>query len=402
MADFNGFVGAARRLDDIDLPRLGHEIGVGEDELHAVIDVESRGKGFDSKGRPIILYEPHVAWRCATSREKRDALARAGLAYPKWGEKPYPKDSYARLLKAMQIDETAALKACSWGMFQVLGENAQSLGWPSVQAFVRDMMEDEENHLKAAIQFIKVNNLDDELRALAALTRPTTAADCAPFVRVWNGPGYAKNKYHTKMAAAHNKWRKIKDTAWFPEAPQEGDRPVPEPTVGRTDTVTVRVVQERLKELGYSEVGKPDGVMGKLTRTAILAFKNENDLHPINDVIDQAFLDALDTAPPRMLPRETVSPDVVRKNAPEVRTNWMIKVGALVAGIPAALGGLVDGVFDNLGFARETIKPLKEMFSDIPSEVWLIGVAVIAGGAYLVARQGEQAGVDAYKAGERR
>lgn len=31
MADFNGFVGAARRLDDIDLPRLGHEIGVGED-----------------------------------------------------------------------------------------------------------------------------------------------------------------------------------------------------------------------------------------------------------------------------------------------------------------------------------------------------------------------------------
>ena len=27
-----------------------------------------------------------------------------------------------------------------------------------------------------------------------------------------------------------------------------------------------------------------------MTKTAILAFKNENDLKPINDVIDQAFL----------------------------------------------------------------------------------------------------------------
>ncbi|HEV7436848.1 MAG TPA: peptidoglycan-binding protein [Pseudorhizobium sp.] len=170
----------------------------------------------------------------------------------------------------------------------------------------------------------------------------------------------------------------------------------------RTDTVTVRVVQERLKELGYTEVGTPDGVFGKMTKTAILAFKNENDLKPINDVIDQAFFEALDTAGPRDLPRETVPPEVVRKNAPEVRTNWLIKIGALAAGIPAAIGGLVDGVLDNLGFARETIKPLKEMFTDIPSEVWLIGVAVIAGGAYLVARNGEQKGIAAYQSGERR
>jgi putative chitinase len=171
---------------------------------------------------------------------------------------------------------------------------------------------------------------------------------------------------------------------------------------GRTDAVTIRVVQERLKELGYSEVGTPDSKMGKFTRTAILAFKNENDIAPINDVIDQAFLDALDTAKPRNLPREDATAETVRKNATEVRTNWLIKIGALAAGIPAAIGGLLDGVVGNLGFARETIKPLKDMFSDIPSEVWLIAVAVIAGGTYLVARKGEQKGVDAFRAGERR
>ena len=44
--------GRAKRLDDIDLPKIGAMIGVGEDELHAVIDVESRGTSF---GRPLPL-----------------------------------------------------------------------------------------------------------------------------------------------------------------------------------------------------------------------------------------------------------------------------------------------------------------------------------------------------------
>jgi muramidase (phage lysozyme) len=191
----------------------------------------------------------------------------------------------------------------------------------------------------------------------------------------------------------------------------EGGKRAPVPPVaevGITDTVTVEVVQRKLYELGYTEVGsrKPDGSfdgkMGKLTRTAILAFKNENDITSINDVIDQAFLAALDTAKLRNLPREDATAETVRKNAPEVRTNWLIKIGALAAGIPAAIGGLLDGVVGNLGFARETIKPLKDMFSDIPSEVWLIAVAVIAGGTYLVARKGEQKGIEAFQSGERR
>jgi len=212
--EWNGFKGRARRIDDIDLPVLGRQIGVGEDELHAVIDVESRGSGFDSSGRPLILYEPHVVYRCASSNAQRDKLVAAGLAYPKWGQKPYGRQSeqYTKLVKAMAIDETAALKGCSWGMFQVLGENAESLGWPSVQAFVRDMMDDEEDHLRAAIEFIKVNGIDDELRAIAALKRPSTPADWEPFVDVYNGPGYKKNAYHIKAAKSHNRWRGIRDT----------------------------------------------------------------------------------------------------------------------------------------------------------------------------------------------
>ncbi len=57
------FKGAARKLSDLDLPRIGARIGVGEDEIHAIVDVESSGSGFDSQGRPKALYEPHLAYR---------------------------------------------------------------------------------------------------------------------------------------------------------------------------------------------------------------------------------------------------------------------------------------------------------------------------------------------------
>ncbi|SOR29789.1 conserved protein of unknown function [Methylorubrum extorquens] len=55
-----GFVCAAARLSDYDLPRVGHTIGVGEDEIHAVMEVEASGGGFDRLKRPKMLFEPHV------------------------------------------------------------------------------------------------------------------------------------------------------------------------------------------------------------------------------------------------------------------------------------------------------------------------------------------------------
>src|SRR5262245_61151885 len=84
------FKGAAKRLADIDLPRIGQTIGVGEDEIHAVLEVESSGHGFDSQGRPTILFEPHVFYR-NLSGDKRARAVSAGLAYEHWKAGNYPK-----------------------------------------------------------------------------------------------------------------------------------------------------------------------------------------------------------------------------------------------------------------------------------------------------------------------
>ena len=228
MTDFKGFQGAAKKLDDIDLPRIGHEIGVGEDELHAFIDTESRGKGFDRQGRPVMLFEPHVFWRNLRDRDQVKA-ERAGLAYRKWKPGNYPRDSYPRLIKAMAINETAALKACSWGMTQVLGENHKMVGYSTVQAMVLAMMADEENHIEAMVEYVISAGIDDEMRDLAALTRPTRPSDCVGIVSVYNGPGYKKNNYHVNFANAHNKWRGIKDTPWTPEMDEEPPALAPAP-----------------------------------------------------------------------------------------------------------------------------------------------------------------------------
>jgi hypothetical protein len=200
-----GFRGAAKRLDDIDLPKIGAMIGVGEDEIHAVLDVESRGSGFDRQGRPLILFEPHIFYRLL-SGERRALAVKSGLAYQKWGEKPYPADSYPRLTEAMKINETAALKSCSWGLGQVLGTNHKAAGFDTVQAMVAAFCEDEEAHLLAMVNFIKFNRLDVHLRAHA----------WAKFAAGYNGPGYAKNRYDTRLAASFAHWSKIKDTAWSP------------------------------------------------------------------------------------------------------------------------------------------------------------------------------------------
>jgi hypothetical protein len=203
---FGDFRGRAKRLDDIDLPAIGYRIGVGEDEIHAVLEVESRGSGFDPQGRPAMLFEPHVFWRELGNIAKRKEAVRLDIAYPKWGEKKYPIDSYPRLRMAMAIDETAALRSASWGLGQVMGFNFAAAGFSSPQAMVRAFMDDEETHLSAMVNFIKTARLDDELRA----------RNWSGFARGYNGEGYAKHGYHTRLSAAFARWQKIKDTPWSP------------------------------------------------------------------------------------------------------------------------------------------------------------------------------------------
>jgi hypothetical protein len=220
------FKGAAKKIDSVDLPKLASRIGCGEDEIHAFIDVETRGSGFDKQGRPMLLRERHYFYRLLKGAERVKAV-QMGLANPTAGD--YPKESYSWLAKAMQINETAALKSCSWGLGQIMGSNHAAAGYATVQDMVAAFCEDEEHQLSAAVNFIKFNKLDKALRE----------HDWAAFARGYNGPAYRRNRYDVKLADAFAKWKRIPDTPWVdvveplpPVLGPEHDAPAAKPAPG--------------------------------------------------------------------------------------------------------------------------------------------------------------------------
>lgn len=224
------FTGRAKRLEDIDLPRIGHEIGVGEDVIHAIIDVEAPKAGFDDRGRPRILFEPHVFYRNLSGAKQQRAV-NEGLAYRAWKPGTYGPESaqYGKLERAIAIDETAALKACSWGRSQILGENHVAAGYATPQEMVRAFCDDEDNHIEAMVRFLKSKKLDVHLRRIDKLGRASMAADWAPVASGYNGSGYATHNYHGRLAVRHNWWRGRPDTPWSPGQGEDVATPSAQP-----------------------------------------------------------------------------------------------------------------------------------------------------------------------------
>ena len=194
------FIGKATPMQVGDIDATAEFLDIEPAALRAVLSVETGGSGFDKSKRPKALFERHYFYKML--KDKPDALQQAvdaGLAYPKWGEKPYPKGSdavYAEIVAACDIDLEAALRSVSWGLGQIMGNNYKLAGCSSAQELVEQAMESEVNQLKHMASFIKSANLLDELQR----------RDWAGFAKGYNGPSYAQNKYDTKLEEAYNKF----------------------------------------------------------------------------------------------------------------------------------------------------------------------------------------------------
>lgn len=181
-------------LDDAQL------IGCDVEAVMAVAAVESRGGGFDPEGFPKTLFEGHWFHKLTGGKYSR---SHPDLSYPTWTRQFYGKTWGAekdRLQRAIALDRNAAMMSASWGMFQIMGFNHARAGFKTVQSFVNAMCKDENAQLGAFTQFIINSGLADELRDRR----------WADFARHYNGPGYAVNRYDTKLATAY---AKAKNTA---------------------------------------------------------------------------------------------------------------------------------------------------------------------------------------------
>lgn len=189
----------APALTDADFAKAASDLGVGVNIIRAVRKVEAPRGPFDDDGRPTILYERHVFARNTDPKGEfsRSHPSVSGPAYGSGGYGPFSQQ-YARLTLAYKLDPGAAIEACSWGAFQVLGENWQALGYASPLAMAQSFTVSEAAHLDSFVRFVRANNLIDELREC----RAGDPASCIPFVAIYNGPAFRTYNYHEKLAAA--------------------------------------------------------------------------------------------------------------------------------------------------------------------------------------------------------
>jgi N-acetylmuramidase len=175
--------------------------GVQVAMIRAFAEVESGGKsGFGPSGQPIIAYEGHIFRKYTNSKYD---VSNPLLSYP-YRKKAGPEwqtnnrnqnTAWETLKAAMQLDHQAALLACSWGMFQIMGFNFKMCGYPDVDKFVEKMKAGQQGQLDAFVGFCKAT------RGLPQALAEKNFAMCATR---YNGPDFGD--YDKRIERAFRKY----------------------------------------------------------------------------------------------------------------------------------------------------------------------------------------------------
>jgi len=250
-------------------------LGIDAATIWAMLHVETMGCGYLGSRRPQILFERHIFSRLTNGAW--DATAPDVSNPVSGGYGPNGDFQYTRLGKAYSLNpndpadpsvptptRTAALQSASWGLGQVLGTNAVSVGFGTVQDMVAAMSGSEDAQLQGVVGFIQANNLQ------AALQQQ----DWVTYAETYNGANYAQNQYDTKLAQSY---------VFYQDATKIPD-------------LTVRGGQLLLLLLGFNPSGV-DGSLGPNTLTALHNFQSQQQL-PLTTGIDANVLATLTAALP--------------------------------------------------------------------------------------------------------
>ena len=172
--------------------------------LKAVQKVETGGKGgFEDNGKPQILFEGHVFYRelKAIGQDVATLMeSHPNIIYPKWTKGKYYGGvrEWSRFEEAKSISESCAIKSASWGMFQIMGNNYKTCGCKTISEFYDLMCKNQFSQFMLGMEFLKKSNLVQHL----------ASKNWSAFARGYNGPGYAENRYDTKLRDAYLKFSK--------------------------------------------------------------------------------------------------------------------------------------------------------------------------------------------------
>ena len=193
---------------DTDLQKLietiAADINVSPRNVWAVIRVESSGVFSYGNGKIPILLERHKVFKYSRIEHGLATTLRLSKKHPDicnliTGGYGSERSQYKRLAKAIRIfGEDVAHMATSFGAFQGMGFNHDLHGYDSAKA-----MSDAYHRNPKAEQ---VEGFISFISAQPKMLRALRKGDFHAFAKRYNGSGYRKNKYATKMIAASETW----------------------------------------------------------------------------------------------------------------------------------------------------------------------------------------------------
>lgn len=183
----------SKRITDIQIRQLAQNNGWEYAALKAIIAVESGGAGFDPvTGKIIIQFEPN--W----FKREYDDWKKHSIGYT-WfyNGVSNQKEEWKAFNSAFILDPDAAMQATSIGIMQVMGFHYRDIGFKTVGDMWDYAKESEANQIDLAIRFINNNP------ALVAAVKNTNWRMVAYY---YNGSGYKKYSYDTKLENAYKKY----------------------------------------------------------------------------------------------------------------------------------------------------------------------------------------------------
>lgn len=347
--------------------------------LLAIVEVEADGgRPFEQDGRtPCFLYERHVAWKEATKAGCLPAFRVAGLAIEHWDRATQYKDQgtsanrLALMARAKAIDPEVACASASWGLGQTMGFLCHKLGFASAVEMVEHMTGSVDGQIDCMVREIHTSHL----------VEPMNAHDWPHVSRIFNGAGYAANHYDTRLASAHARWSRKLETL------MPGGQPREEPPEQALSSEEIYMIQKLLRDLGYHEVGSPDGLWGTRTTGALAAFQAHEGL-PHTGHYDDATKSALNGARPRPVPadRADAQPGEIGSKTidhADKLTLWGRLMQILGIGGAGAAGVEQTGWLAQVGPLHDAFEAVRPMLEWAASHWWIGALAAGFGVAYL-------------------
>lgn len=240
------FVGFASPLSTQMLSHLARTLDTDLPSIWAVLSVESAGCGFLPDRRPKILFERHVFHRLTHGNFDQAAPDLSNPEAGGYGPRD-PAFQYKRLARAIALNEMAALESASWGLAQIMGFNARSVGFSDARAMVTAFTDSEDQQVGAMMGFVTARGLAPALRN----------HDWASFAAKYNGPNFQAKGYDKSLERFHARY----ETGPLPD-------------------LRVRAVQMALGFVGTGDAVSVDGWFGEKTQEALIAFQVAERLEP--------------------------------------------------------------------------------------------------------------------------